>query len=208
MFDLVQSALVRRDPGAAMPIEPSAEDGAARAAAPPMAASLTSRAEIASALSSAIAYFEAMEPSSPAVLLIRQARQLVGKNLFEVMQILVPAHAEAARIPVGAEPAFLVPVSALTTGTGDVDTQESDAEASEREEGGETGGEGRAGNRAGSRQAALALLDQVAAQYRMAEPSSPIPLLLDRAKSLSSRDFLTLLKDLLSEDTLQTMKLG
>jgi type VI secretion system protein ImpA len=59
-----------------------------------------------------------------------------------------------------------------------------------------------------SRAAALALVDSVAAHLRRVEPSSPAPYLLDRAKALASRDFLSLLKELLSEDALSQLKTG
>jgi type VI secretion system protein ImpA len=50
---------------------------------------------------------------------------------------------------------------------------------------------------AATRAEALALLQNVAACYRSAEPSSPIPLLLERAAGMVDRDFLSLLKDLM-----------
>lgn len=59
-----------------------------------------------------------------------------------------------------------------------------------------------------SRAAALALIDSVASHLRRAEPSSPAPYLLDRAKALASRDFLSLLHDVLPEDDLSSMKNG
>jgi type VI secretion system protein ImpA len=59
-----------------------------------------------------------------------------------------------------------------------------------------------------TRAAALALIDAVAAHLRKAEPSSPAPYLLDRAKALSSRDFLSLLRDLLPEAALSALKEG
>ena len=52
------------------------------------------------------------------------------------------------------------------------------------------------------------LIDGVAAHMRKAEPSSPAPYLLDRAKSLASRDFLSLLRDLLPEEALSSLKGG
>jgi type VI secretion system protein ImpA len=125
------------------------------------------------------------------VLLIGQARQLLGKNLYEVMKILAPAHADSARIFVGAEPAFTVPVSSIAAGQ-------------------EMGGPGPPppGEPAASRASALSLIESVAAYLRKVEPSSPAPFLLDRAKSLASRDFLGLLKELLSEEELTTMRAG
>ena len=47
-----------------------------------------------------------------------------------------------------------------------------------------------------TRAEAMALLDQVAGFYRWAEPSNPIPLLIERAKALSTIDFLSLLKEI------------
>jgi type VI secretion system protein ImpA len=47
-----------------------------------------------------------------------------------------------------------------------------------------------------SRQDAIRALDAVAAFFRQTEPSSPVPLLIDRAKRLVSKDFLEVLADL------------
>ena len=46
-----------------------------------------------------------------------------------------------------------------------------------------------------SRQDAIRALDAVAEFFRSNEPSSPIPLLVDRAKRLVSKDFLEVLAD-------------
>ena len=59
-----------------------------------------------------------------------------------------------------------------------------------------------------SRAAALTLIDAVASHMRRVEPSSPAPYLLERAKALASRDFLSLLNEVLPEDDLSSMKLG
>jgi len=47
-----------------------------------------------------------------------------------------------------------------------------------------------------SRQDVVRALDAISAFYRQAEPSSPIPLLLDRAKRLVAKDFLEVLADI------------
>jgi type VI secretion system protein ImpA len=41
----------------------------------------------------------------------------------------------------------------------------------------------------------MILLQQVAAHFRRAEPSSPIPLLLDRAEGIAGKDFFGLLRE-------------
>ena len=186
MADFIQAAIARRDP--AMPAPAPAEAGPSAPQAAPQFASL---AEVDAALGAALAYFELTEPSSPAGLLIGQSRQLLGKNLYVVMKLLAPSHADGARIFVGGDAAFTVPVSSIPA---------SEAAAAPPEK--------QASPPAASRAAALALIDGVAAHMRKVEPSSPAPYLLDRAKTLASRDFLSLLKDLLSEDALSSMKSG
>ena len=78
----------------------------------------TSLSDVDAALGAALGYFETQEPSSAAALLIGQTRQLLGKNLYEVMKLLAPTAADNARIFVGAEPAFTVPVSSLAANGG------------------------------------------------------------------------------------------
>ena len=155
---------------------PAPADEAKSAARAPVFASL---AEVDAALGAALGYFESKEPSSAAVLLIGQARQLLGKNLYEVMKLLTPTYADNARIFVGGEAAFTVPVSGIPA-------NEAAPAPPDRQEVAP----------APSRAAALALIDDVAAHLRMVEPSSPTPYLLDRAKALAPRDFLSLLPNI------------
>ena len=48
-----------------------------------------------------------------------------------------------------------------------------------------------------------ALLEQIGTYYRLAEPSSPVPFLTERARSFAQRDFLSLLKEVLPEGALK-----
>ena len=189
MIAFVQAAVARRDPTVAPPMESVAtsEEGASAA---PSATQFASLAEVDAALASALQYFAVSEPSSAAVLLIGQARQLLGKNLYEVMQILAPSYADTARIFVGAEPAFTVPVRNIAA-TAPPETEPQPAVQA-----------------AASRAAALSLIEAAANHLRKVEPSNPAPFLLDRARTLASRDFLGLLRELLPEDTLSQMRNG
>ncbi len=72
--------------------------GSSAAAAPGACASLR---DARNDLAGCLAYFRTSEPSSPAVLLIGQAQQLIGKSLLEVIQIMFPAHLDKAVIAVG-----------------------------------------------------------------------------------------------------------
>jgi type VI secretion system protein ImpA len=189
MTEFLRAALVRRDrslapPPASAPTE--ADAPSAVAAAPP---AFASRAEVDAALASAFGYFAASEPTSPALLLIRQAREMLGKNLYEVMKLLAPPHADAARVFVGPDGAFTVPVKSLSNAP-TAAIQSAPAEP------------------AASRAAAIALIDAVAAHMQRAEPSSPVPYLLERARNLATRDFLSLLQDLLSDEAIAALKKG
>jgi len=59
-----------------------------------------------------------------------------------------------------------------------------------------------------SRQDAIRALDAVAAFFRQSEPSSPIPLFLERAKRLVSKDFLEVLADIAPDAVQQARAAG
>jgi type VI secretion system protein ImpA len=59
-----------------------------------------------------------------------------------------------------------------------------------------------------SRQDAIRAIDAVAAYFRKNEPSSPIPLLLDRAKRLVSKSFLEVLEDIAPDSLVQARAVG
>jgi type VI secretion system protein ImpA len=59
-----------------------------------------------------------------------------------------------------------------------------------------------------SRQDAVRAIDAISAFFRKNEPSSPVPLLLDRAKRLVSKSFLEVLEDIAPESLTQVRQLG
>jgi type VI secretion system protein ImpA len=59
-----------------------------------------------------------------------------------------------------------------------------------------------------SRQDAVRAIDAAAAFFRNNEPSSPIPLLLDRAKRLVSKSFLEVLEDIAPETLTEVKRIG
>lgn len=61
---------------------------------------------------------------------------------------------------------------------------------------------------ANTRPEAVALMEKVIAYYKVAEPTSPVPLLLERAIQLSSMNFMELLADVLPAGTLGTPETG
>lgn len=60
----------------------------------------------------------------------------------------------------------------------------------------------------GTRDDALRALDAVAAFFRSSEPSSPVPLFLERAKRLIGKDFLAVLEDMVPDSVPQAKSIG
>jgi type VI secretion system protein ImpA len=203
---LLEGVIRNRDPSLAVAAEGSAgdnsqADGDGAAAAPgstiPSGAVLSS-ADVAEALAAIVEYFGRHEPSNPALLLVRQAQQLMGKSFLDAMRVLVPTHVDKAVITIGRDQVFDLPVeklsafAAIPDGLQSVSSPPADGAALPKLS-------------ARTRADAVRLLDQIAAYYRVAEPSSPVPFLTDRARSMTERDFLSLLKDILPKAALKSI---
>jgi type VI secretion system protein ImpA len=185
-------------------------------------AAIRSAPEASAALAAVASYFAISEPSSLALLLVRQAQQLVGRSFHEVIQTLVPNHAEQASVRIGIDVLFEIPVDRLA-GVAANETDENGSQdmtfvgaadsAAAPENAGFSPDEMPASNHVSStdehgiamqspskvrtRSEAIALLEQVSAFYRVNEPASPVPLLVDRACTVAQKDFVSLLRDVL-----------
>jgi len=195
--DLLGTVVRRRDPAAAEIASTRAEElgeGVASVSGVlPATQRMSSRADAAAALDAVAGYFRRAEPSSPALLLICQARQLLGKSFVEAIRLLVPGHADTATINIGRDRFFDLPIermASLLEGDALSDTL---AGVSEVEFVIET------------RAQALGLLEQIAAYFRNVEPTSAVPFLIDRGRELAQRDFLSLLRDVLPDGVLKTL---
>jgi type VI secretion system protein ImpA len=226
----LDGAVAKRSPAAALATQSAGESGTSPPSAgvgspipsPAAAAQIQSVRDAARALAAAAGYFARSEPSSPALLLVRQAQYLIGKSFHEVIQTLLPTHADQASIRLGSDQIFELPIERLSgvvletsdsSFAGDTSLDQPDsliegstdaespsnAEPSVTETAGMNEGPhpGGAIPVANTRHEAIALLEQVSTFYRMTEPASPIPLLTDRACGMSQKDFLNLLKDVL-----------
>lgn len=156
------------------------------AAAP--AGPVASHAAATAALLSVEAYFSRTEPSAPGLLLIRQARKLVGRPLTEALDTLLPSVADYAVIDFGSETGFKMDIYKLRELAGD--TYDVDALPAEEPEVPEY--------RASSRSEALGLISAVESFFRQVEPSSPVPVLLFKAKNYMNRDFSAIVTELLA----------
>jgi type VI secretion system protein ImpA len=155
-----------------------------------------SLAEAQQALAAIADYYSRLEPSSPTLPLVRQAHQLIGKSFFEVMSILVPTQMDKAAFQIGADQFFELPVGKLSKPSEGAPALEEPPSSSE------SGGSSQ--YRVESRAQAIALLEQVQRFFRHAEPSSPVPMLCDRARALAERDFMAVLREVLPKAALKT----
>lgn len=168
----------------------AAEPGAAGAGgnsarpAPVVAGPIPNHASAFAALSAAESYFARREPSSPALVLLRQSRDLIGRPLTEAIRLLLPEKSAEARIDFGSDTGFMIGIdrmdelSAMDYADPDGDPPEEIPEVTSREQ-------------------AQQLMSAVEAFFRQVEPSSPIPVLLFKAKTYISRDFSAIIADLL-----------
>lgn len=149
---------------------------------------VSSVAEVSKALEAILAYYATHEPSSPSRLLLKQAHQLVGKSFVEAMKILAPAIVEKAKIPFGGDAPFALTFAQLAALPGDATAPAPAGAAPPRT------------FTATSRAEASALMAQIERFYRVNEPSSPIPLLVERARNFVSKSFAELVKELAKKD--------
>jgi|SRR5215468_1469787 len=149
-----------------------------------------SLAEASAALAAIADYYSRVEPSSPTLPLVRQAHQLIGKSFFEIISILVPAQMDYAAFRIGHDQIFDLPIGKLS-------------ELSEVAPVGSTDDAGSVSYLVQTRSQAIALLDLVQRFFRKSEPSSPVPMLCERARALAERDFMSVLRDVLPKSALR-----
>jgi len=141
-------------------------------------------AQARAALEALESYFRTREPSSPSLVLVRQARQLVGRPLIEAMEVLVPEMSARARIDFGRESGFLLGMDrmrALSEIGGDGEEATADP----------------ADFAVSTRREAGALMSALEGYYASFEPSSPIPVLLSRARGYLNQSFTAILSEFL-----------
>lgn len=159
--------------------------GAAAAAPVEPTGFVTSHGAAAKALMGCEAYFHANEPSSAAVLLITQARLLIGKPLIETLETLLPEQAGRTVIEFGPQTGFQINIDRLRT----LSSQE--ASAPNMDEGDEVS--------VNSGAEAAGIIREVERFFHLKEKSSAVPVLLRRARSYLDKDFQALVDELLPE---------
>ncbi|MEM9224363.1 MAG: type VI secretion system ImpA family N-terminal domain-containing protein [Pseudomonadota bacterium] len=189
----MQEALEKRDPSLAGTDDAGAgeegegqgdgEDGDGATPAGPVG-KVTCLADAKAALEALSMFFERFEPSSPGYLLTRKAISLVGLTMPQVIQQIAPDKVYTTHIQLGPRRNLALPMERLTE---EFSYTEIDRSAD---------GEPTTTFEAPDRPTAIALMGEIATWYKKSEPSNPIPLLLERARELMTKDFSTLLTEL------------
>lgn len=133
-------------------------------------------------------YYTRAEPSSAALLLVTQARLLIGRPMVEAMEALLPQKMSDAAVDFGPQLGFSLNyerLKQLTENASAPEQSEQDAQVPPTVGKIETGS-----------QAAIAI-DAVETYFRKVETTSPVPVLLQRARSYIGRDFQSLMDELM-----------
>lgn len=159
----------------------------AQAAAPTIVTQIPSRAAALRTLKAIEVYFATHEPATPSLLLITQARLLVGMPLIEAIETLLPASAPKAVIDFGPATGFKLDMARLKMLSGEATAQ---AAAIPDED---PGDEPQVANRSD----VAGHINALEQYFRAREPASPIPVLLAKARGYLEKDFAAIVAELL-----------
>lgn len=137
-------------------------------------------------------YFATTEPASLALVLVTQARLLIGRPLVEALDALISGSADYATLTFGTESGFKLSMSQMRELSG-LSNIQSTEDWSQRSEDDPVYAEIVSRDHAGQ------VIKQIEDFFRTREPASPIPILLFKARNMLSKDFHALLRELISE---------
>ncbi len=184
-----------------------------------LTSTMSNRYEATNALNQVVAYYQALEPSSPVLIFAHRTREMINKPFFEILQELAPANQTGfgdimnalARDPLahliedsyqrflggervpGIEPEQKTPSSIQSTAS--LSPQGTDQQV---EENVLDDAESSRTNYSGSivsRTAVLEVLADIELYFRDAEPSSPVPLVLNEMRKLVPKTFTDLIAE-------------
>ncbi len=138
-------------------------------------------------------YYRRAEPSSASLLLVTQARLLIGKPLIEALETLLPAQAGQAIVDFGPQTGFALNMERLRALTSAAPEGPAPATAHQPAT--------PAVAAVDDAKAAAAAMRSVEEYFRRAERSSPVPILLQRARSYLEKDFQSLVDELIPGQT-------
>lgn len=186
-------AVAAPDPGADAAAAP---DVAAPIAPPPIsetAMQIADHASASAAIAAAERYLSTQEPSSLSLLLVVQARQLVGKSIIEAIELLMPQDANRAEVTLGQGPGFTLDMSrlkSLAQSAAPKDADSIDVAATKP-------------MMISDRNQLAGCLRAVEEFYLKHEPASPIPVLLGGARNMLTKTFHAILGEILPQKPAQ-----
>lgn len=115
----LDAIIAKLEPSSAAPdgdeaADEDGEQGGGASAAPRLRGRVTTQVQVAAALAAVEDYLVASEPSNPSLLLVRQARDLVGKSFIDVLRVLEPNFAEQATFVIGTTDRLVIPLERLS----------------------------------------------------------------------------------------------
>lgn len=135
-------------------------------------------------------YFRTMEPSSPAGLLVRQARLLIGRPLIEALEALAPSKVESASIVVDQSSGFKLDAGRIRALCATDDRDDASYEMRARSASIQ-------GVAMETREEVFDAIQAIEHFIAQTEPSSPVPMLLAQARTFMAMDFAEIMKELL-----------
>lgn len=155
--------------------------------APADALRIPDRAAALAALEMAESWLAEREPSSPSLLLVTQARLLVGAPLVQALETLLPGQAGRAVLNIGHGSPFALPMERLKTlSTAGLESRPQNSAAAAPALPAIT-----------DRRALTACLVGIEAYYAQHEPASPVPLLLAKARDMLVKRFDAIVAELI-----------
>ncbi|WP_042777575.1 ImpA family type VI secretion system protein [Sinorhizobium fredii] len=152
-----------------------------------------SHREARDALEALETYFAENEPSSPALILVHQARLLIGRPLVEALAALAPSRASSAVLKIDPSSGFFLDMNNMKQLTITIPAEESGGSGILRRI---TSPSPTVQDRTEANAVMLVIEDFLAER----EPSSPVTMLLARARTLMGSNFLSILKELLQDE--------
>lgn len=176
------------DPGSQSEPQPADFQPSLSVAAALPQSEVSSHGQAAAILTEIERYFCTVEPSSPALILVHQARKLLGRPLVEALEALAPSRVDKARLIVDAGSGFTLSIDRMRQLTSSALFQpEPNMSADDF-----------AAPAITNRDAANSAMQSIERFLAVLEPTSPVPLLLSRARSLMNKNFSGLLGDYFS----------
>lgn len=176
---------------------------AAPAAAAAKVGNFTGRDQVAAALDSVMRFYKHHEPSSPVPVLLGRAREMVYKSFFDLLRELAPQHKDNFRSLMQAlneDPLrFLIEDSYNSFLNGQTFDVPDEPAAVSDDSGAGSSADDSADSAAAvvveSRDEVIATLAQIQAFFETNEPSSPVPLIVQKVRNLVPKNFMDLLSE-------------